>query len=108
MNQKFCYIYGITHFLRGKWKIPLMFVIQGGPRCLRQLKTALYPITEQMPSKQLRDLKKYNLIEQKDYKTVPPCVGYLTDFGRVFTTIISQFQELDRQHKKKIVAVHAI
>ena len=90
--------------------MPLMFVIQGGSMRFGQLKIILFnPITEQMLTIQLRELKKHNLIERKDYKTVPPKVEYfLTDFGRSFTPIISQFQELGKKHKKKIVAVTAI
>ena len=109
MNENFCPIHGVTQLLGGKWKMPLMFVIQGGPMRFGQLKRALSPITEQMLTKQLRELEKHNLIERKDYKTVPPKVEYfLTDFGRSFTQIISQFQELGKKHKKKIIGVTAI
>ena len=64
---------------------------------------------EQMLTKQLRKSEKHNPNERKDYKTVPPKVEYcLTDFGRSFTPIISQFQELGKKHKKKIIRVTAI
>ena len=86
-----------------------MFLIQDGPMRFGKLKRALYPITEQMLTKQLRELEKHNLIDRKDYKTVPPKVEYyLTDFGRSFTPIISQFQEMGMKYKKKIIAVTAI
>ncbi len=62
-----------------------------------------------MLTKQLRKSEKHNPNERKDYKTVPPKVEYfLPDFGRSFTPIISQFQELGKKHKKKIIAVTAI
>ena len=41
MNQNFCPIHGVTQLLGGKWKMPLMFVIQGGPMRFGQLKRAL-------------------------------------------------------------------
>ena len=67
-----------------------------------QLKRALKPITVQMLTKQLRKSEKHNLIERKDYKTVPAKVEYLlTDFGRSFTPIISQFQELGKNIKRR-------
>ena len=50
--------------------MPLMFVIQGGAMCFRQLKIALNPSTEQIITIQLLELKKHNLIERKNYKTV--------------------------------------
>lgn len=82
--------------------MPLMFVIQGGDMCFSQLKRALDPFTEQMLTKQLRKSGKHNPNERKDYKTVPPINGYLlTDFGRSFKPIISQFQELGKNIKKR-------
>ena len=50
--------------------MPLMFVIQGGAMYFRQLKIALNPSTEQIITIQLLELKKHNLIERKNYKTV--------------------------------------
>ena len=89
--------------------MPLMFVTQGGDMCFRQLKTALDPLTEQMLTKQLLELQKHNLFERKDYKTAPPKFECsLPDFRRSFKPIISQFQQLDKKHKKRIVAVTAI
>ena len=70
MNQNFCPIHGVTQLLGGKWKMPLIFVIQGGAMCFRQLKIALNPSTEQIITIQLLELKKHNLIERKNYKTV--------------------------------------
>ena len=82
--------------------MPLIFVIQGGPMCFGRLKKVLNPITEQMLTKQLGDLEKHNLIERKDYKTVPPKVEYfLTGFGRSFMPVISQFQELGKKIKRR-------
>ena len=95
MNQNFCLIHRVTWLLGGKWKIPLIFVILGGPMCFGQLKRVLNPFREQMLTKQLRELEKHNLIERRDYKTVPTKVEYFQkDLGRSFTPIISQFQEL--------------
>ena len=89
--------------------MPLIFVIQGGAMWFRQSNTAFNPLTEQMLTKQSLKLQKHNLIERKDYKTAPLKVECcLIDFGRYFKPIISQFQQLDKKHKKKIVAVTAI
>ena len=82
--------------------MPLIFVIQGSPMRFGQIKRAHNPITEQMLPKQLRKSEKHNRNERKDYKTVPPKVEYfLTDFGRSFTQIISQFQELGKKLKRR-------
>ncbi len=108
MKQSFCPIYGVTRLLGGKWKMPLMFLIKSGPMRFGELKRALEPITEQMLTKQLRELEKHNIIERNDHRTVPPKVEYyLTDFGKSFSPIIIQLQELGKKHKKKIVSVTA-
>ena len=89
--------------------MPLIFLIQGDPMRFGKFKRALNPITEQMLTKQFRELEKHNFVERKDYKTVPPKGEYYqTDFGRSLTPIISQFQELGKKHKKKIVPVTTI
>ena len=55
-----------------------------------------------MLTKQLRKSEKHKHSERKDYKTVPTKVEYfLTDFGRSFTLIISQFQELGKNIKRR-------
>ena len=82
--------------------MPLIFVIQSDPMRLRQINRALNPITEQKLTKQLRKSEKHNPNERKDYKTVPPKVEYfLANFGRSFTPIISQFQELGKKIKRR-------
>ena len=102
MNQNFCPIHAVKRLLGGKWKIPLMFKIQGGEMCFRQLKRALDAFTEQMLTKQLRELEKYTPGERKDYKTAPSKIECsLPAFRRSFKPIISQFQELGKNIKRR-------
>ena len=48
--------------------MPLMFVIQGGAMCFRQLKIALNPSTEQIITIQLLELKNIILLNEKTTK----------------------------------------
>lgn len=54
-----------------------------------ELKRNLSPITQQMLTKQLRELEKDNLINRKVFDVVPPKVEYsLTEFGWSFEPVL--------------------
>ena len=104
MKEEYCPIHEVTKLIGGKWKMPLMYVIQSGPKRFGELRRTLSPITEQMLTKQLRELENHNLILRNDFKTVPPKVEYsLTDFGKSLSGIINQYQEFGRKNKKQII-----
>ena len=104
MKEEYCPIHEVTKLIGGKWKMPLMYVIQSGPKRFGELRRTLSPITEQMLTKQLRELENHNLIVRNDFKTVPPKVEYsLTDFGKSLSGIINQYQEFGRKNKKQII-----
>ena len=65
MSEDFyCPIYSVTKLIGGKWKMPVMWMIQAGPKRFGELRRALTPITEQMLTKQLRELENHNLIKR--------------------------------------------
>lgn len=104
MKEEYCPIHQVTKLIGGKWKMPLMYVIQSGPKRFGQLKRILSPITEQMLTKQLRELENHNLISRKDFKTIPPKVEYsLTDFGISLSGIINEYQEFGVKNRSKII-----
>jgi DNA-binding HxlR family transcriptional regulator len=103
MKEQYCPIHAVTKLIGGKWKMPLMYIIQTGPKRFGELKRILSPITEQMLTKQLRELENHNLISRRDFKTVPPKVEYsLTDFGKSLSDIINQYEDFGRKNKKQI------
>jgi len=75
----------------GKWKIAIIYVLNEGPVRFGEIKRLLTPITQQMLTKQLREMEKDNLINRKVYDVVPPKVEYsLTDFGRSFGPVLNE------------------
>ena len=74
----------------GKWKIAILHALSMGPIRFGELKRNLSPITQQMLTKQLRELEKDNLINRKVFDVVPPKVEYsLTEFGWSFEPAVS-------------------
>ena len=73
----------------GKWKIAILHALSMGPIRFGALKRNLSPITQQMLTKQLRELEKDNLINRKVFDVVPPKVEYsLTEFGWTFEPVL--------------------
>lgn len=73
----------------GKWKIAILHALSMGPIRFGELKRNLSPITQQMLTKQLRELEKDNLINRKIFDVVPPKVEYsLTEFGWSFEPVL--------------------
>tara|TARA_B000000441_G_C21471377_1_gene193012 strand:+ start:85 stop:411 length:327 start_codon:yes stop_codon:yes gene_type:complete len=104
MKDDYCAIHSVTKLIGGKWKMPLMHIIQSGPKRFGELRRILSPITEQMLTKQLRELEGHNLISRNDFQTIPPRVEYsLTDFGKSLSGIINQYQNFGEKNKKQII-----
>ena len=104
MKNDYCPIHSVTKLIGGKWKMPLMYIIQSGPKRFGELRRILSPITEQMLTKQLRELEGHNLISRNDFQTIPPRVEYsLTDFGKSLSGIINQYQNFGEKNKKQII-----
>ena len=83
---------GVSEHLKligGKWKIAILHALSMGPIRFGELKRNLSPITQQMLTKQLRELEKDNLINRKVFDVVPPKVEYsLTEFGWTFEPVL--------------------
>ncbi len=74
----------------GKWKIAIIYNLDGEPVRFGKLKRILSPITQQMLTKQLREMERDLLIERKVFEVIPPKVEYsLTEFGKSFKPVLN-------------------
>ena len=92
----------------GKWKIAILHALSMGPIRFGELKRNLSPITQQMLTKQLRELEKDNLINRKVFDVVPPKVEYsLTEFGWTFEPVLVALckWDLGNQERNEQLAV---
>ena len=93
----------------GKWKIAIIYNLRQEPVRFGELKRILAPITQQMLTKQLREMERDFLINRKVYEVIPPKVEYsLTKFGQSFMPVMESLckwstdnQELMQSISKK-------
>ena len=73
----------------GKWKIAIIYNLRNEPIRFGQLKRILTPITQQMLTKQLREMERDQLIVRTVFEVIPPKVEYsLTEFGQSFMPVL--------------------
>ena len=68
-----------------------------------ELKKGLKTITQQMLSKQLKELEADGMVNRKVYQVVPPKVEYsLTEFGLSVMPILRSFSEWNKRNTRTI------
>ena len=68
-----------------------------------RVKKTLYPITQQMLTKQLRELEKDGLISRQVFNVLPPKVEYsLTQFGLSLKPVMGSLCKWVSENKKHI------
>ena len=92
------------YFLGGKWKIRIIFLLyQNKKNRFGELKKILQTITQQMLSKQLKELELDGLINRKVFQVIPPKVEYtLSDFGLSVIPILKSFSNWNKKNNKTI------
>ena len=92
------------YFLGGKWKIRILFSLYNNKKVrFNELKKALKTITQQMLSKQLKELETDGIVNRKVHQVVPPKVEYsLTDFGLSLSPILDSWCKWSNNNQKTI------
>ena len=92
------------YFLGGKWKIRILFSLLKDKKIrFGVLKKELKTITQQMLSKQLKELEIDGIVNRKVYQVVPPKVEYsLTEFGISVMPILKSFSEWNKKNTRSI------
>ena len=103
MNEILEPVVSALKIIGGKWKIAILYQLNQSPCRFGELKKTLYPITQQMLTKQLRELEKDGLIARRVYNFIPPKVEYsLTQFGFSLKPVISSLCRWVTENKKHI------
>ena len=93
-----------VYFLGGKWKIRILFSLLNNKKIrFGELKKALKTITQQMLSKQLKELEADGIVNRKVIQIMPPKVEYsLTEFGLSVMPILRSFSEWSKRNTRTI------
>ena len=92
------------YFLGGKWKIRILFSLYNNKKVrFNELKKVLKTITQQMLSKQLKELETDGIVNRKVHQVVPPKVEYsLTEFGLSVIPILKSFSDWNKKNTRII------
>ena len=75
----------------GKWKLCILWQLSQKKMRFGELQRSVGDITQQMLSKQLKEMAKDNLIKRKVYEVIPPKVEYsLTAFGKSGIPVLTE------------------
>ena len=93
------------YFLGGKWKIRILFSLLNKKKIrFGELKKELKTITQQMLSKQLKELETDGIVNRKVHQVVPQKVEYsLTEFGLSVMPILRSFSEWNKRNIRTIL-----
>ncbi|MDC0977530.1 helix-turn-helix domain-containing protein [bacterium] len=92
------------YFLGGKWKIRILFTLFNNKTVrFNEIKRVLKTITQQMLSKQLKELETDGIVNRKVHQIVPPKVEYsLTEFGLSVIPILRSFSDWNKRNTRTI------
>lgn len=83
-----CPVERTLRMLSGKWRLFVLFRLEGGPMRFNALRRSLRPITQRVLTATLRGLEDDGLVWRKSAGTVPPRVEYgLTAHGAALAPV---------------------
>lgn len=92
------------YVLSGKWKLPIIISLKGGPKRFKELHRLLHEITPKILSKELKELEMNDFITRTVYATSPVTVEYeLTKYSMSLDDIINAMKDWGLKHRKRIM-----
>jgi len=87
----------------GKWKVIILWQLQGKVRRFGELQKSIQGISQKMLTQELRDLEEHGLVQRRVYPVVPPKVEYrLTEFGKTLRPLMEQLSVWGSAYRKHI------
>jgi DNA-binding HxlR family transcriptional regulator len=87
----------------GKWKMPILIALSGGPLRFKELQKALVDITPKVLSKELKELELNEFVTRTVYATSPVTVEYeATPYSRSLRKVTVEMVVWGMQHRKRL------
>ena len=91
------------YVLGGKWKLPILMTLAGGPQRFRELQKALEGITPKVLSKELRELELNEFITRTVRPTTPVTVEYsLTTYSKSLEKVLTELRDWGVAHRRRL------
>ena len=102
-QKKDCPVMNALSLIGGKWKLVIMHLLADRSMRFGELRRAIGEITQQMLSKQLKEMERDGLVRRKVFEVVPPHVEYsLTSFGKSGMPIIKSLVNWGTEKQRSI------
>ena len=96
----------IYFFVGAKYKIEILYYLSLKKMRFSEIKDNIGTITQQLLTKQLRQMEKDFLLNRKDYIGYPRRVEYsLSGLGKSLIPVISSMQKWEQINSKKILKI---
>jgi DNA-binding HxlR family transcriptional regulator len=93
------------YVLNGKWKLPLIFTLTGGPMRFKDIQRSIGDITPKVLSKELKELELNEFVVRTVYSTTPVNIVYeLTSYSQSLKNVLNELKDWGIQHRQRIVA----
>ncbi len=93
--------------LYGKWKLPIIIALSGGPKRFRELQRLVAGITAKVLSKELKELEMNEFVIRHVYATTPVTIEYeLTEYSQTLNPVIEALRDWGVQHRERIIGQH--
>lgn len=101
-----CGLEAVLGLLNGKWKLLILYHLQGERLRFSTLRRCIGRVSEKMLSQQLKEMTSDGLVKRIDHKTVPPHVEYeLTPLGRELTERLRPLCDWGTENMAQIVKI---
>ncbi len=97
-----CPVEATLKVLGGKWKVLIIYHLNGSSKRFSEIRRSIPGITEKMLTQQLKELEKDGVVSRKVYPQVPPRVEYsMTKYGKTLGPVISEMRKWGLEHRKR-------
>jgi DNA-binding HxlR family transcriptional regulator len=97
-----CPVEATLKVLGGKWKILIIYHLNGSAKRFSEIRRSIPGITEKMLTQQLKELEADGVVNRKVYPQVPPKVEYsITKYGKTLGPVIIEMRKWGLEHRKR-------